>query len=133
MAELAAGQYAPPAGRLKASVLWVLQIGSALMFFFAGGFKLAGAEQMVGLFNVIGIGQWFRYLTGGLEVLGAIALLIPALAGLGAALLTAVMIGAVVTHLFILHSPPTEPALLLAAMVIVAWGRRDRIRRILNR
>lgn len=132
MAELVAGQYAPQAGRLKAAVLWVLQIAAAAMFFFAGGSKLAGAEQMVGLFNVVGIGQWFRYLTGGLEVLGAIALLIPALAGLGAVLLAAVMIGAIVTHLFILHSPPTAPVLLLAAMIIVAWGRRDQIRKILN-
>jgi uncharacterized membrane protein len=32
---------------------------------------------MVGLFDAIGIGQWFRYLTGGLEVLGAVALLVP--------------------------------------------------------
>lgn len=34
---------------------------------------------MVELFNEIGLGQWFRYLTGGLEVVGAVALLIPRL------------------------------------------------------
>ncbi len=39
--------------------------------------KLAGNEQMVALFEAIGVGQWFRYLTGSLEVAGAILLVIP--------------------------------------------------------
>ena len=57
-------------------VLWILQILGALMFLMAGANKLAGNEQMVGMFDAIGIGQWFRYLTGGIEVLSAILLLI---------------------------------------------------------
>jgi uncharacterized membrane protein YphA (DoxX/SURF4 family) len=132
MAELVAGQFGASKSKGKEIGLWVLQIASALMFFFVGGSKLAGTEQMVGLFNVIGIGQWFRYLTGGLEVVGAIALLIPALAGLGAALLALVMIGAIATHLFILHSAPTTAAVLLIANLIVAWGRKEQIRKSLN-
>ena len=31
---------------------------------------------MVEMFDKIGLGQWFRYLTGGLEVTGAILLLV---------------------------------------------------------
>lgn len=38
------------------------------------GSKLAGAPAMVGLFDTIGIGQWFRYLTGSLEVSGRLDL-----------------------------------------------------------
>ena len=64
--------------------------------------------------------------------LGAIGLLIPALAGLGAALLAMVMTGAVATHLFILHSAPTSPAVLLIATLIVAWSRKEQIRKLLS-
>jgi putative oxidoreductase len=86
--------------------LWVLQIGAAGMFLVVGFFKLSGDPRMVGLFDAIGVGQWFRYVTGSLEVLGAILLLIPRLSGLGALLLVGVMLGAVATHLFIVGGSP---------------------------
>jgi hypothetical protein len=56
-------------------VLWTIQIGVAGMFFMAGGSKLSGSEQMVQLFQAIGLGQWFRYVTGFMEVGGAVLLL----------------------------------------------------------
>jgi len=55
-------------------VLWVLQVAAAGMFLMAGFSKLSGNEQMVGMFDTIGVGQWFRYLTGALEVAGGILL-----------------------------------------------------------
>ena len=82
-------------------LLWILQIGAAGMFLMVGFLKLSGAPQLVGLFEAIGLGQWFRYLTGTLEVVGAILLLIPRTSGLGALLLVGVMAGAVMTHVFI--------------------------------
>ena len=57
--------------------LWILQIGAAGMFLMVGFLKLSGDPQMVGLFDAIGVGQWFRYVTGSLEVAGAILLLSP--------------------------------------------------------
>src|SRR6266498_5489757 len=77
--------------------LWILQIGAAGMFLMVGFLKLSGDPQLVGLFEAIGLGQWFRYLTGSLEVLGAILLLIPRTSGLGALMLAGVMAGAVMT------------------------------------
>src|SRR4029077_11283297 len=74
--------------------LWILQIGAAGMFLMVGFFKLSGDPRMVALFDAIGLGQWFRYVTGSLEVLGALLLLIPRLSGLGALLLMGVMPGA---------------------------------------
>jgi putative oxidoreductase len=47
---------------------WILQIGAAGMFLMAGFSKLSGDPQMVGLFEAIGLGQWFRYLTGSLDL-----------------------------------------------------------------
>ena len=64
-------------GRIVNVVLWVLQIAAAGMFLNVGFLKLSGNPQLVSLFQAIGIGQWFRFLTGSLEVAGAILLLIP--------------------------------------------------------
>lgn len=105
--------------------LWVVQVLLAAMFFLAGGSKLAGDPKMVGLFELVGIGQWFRYLTGILEVGGAVLLLIPRTAAHGAALLVPVMLGAILTHLVVVHSSPAIPLVLLVGLVFVAWGRRD--------
>ncbi len=44
-------------GKAVNVVLWVLQILGAAMFLMAGGNKLAGNEQMVGMFEAIGVGQ----------------------------------------------------------------------------
>src|SRR2546426_10172724 len=96
----ALGEVARPTKGLNI-VLWILQILAAAMFFLAGGSKLAGVAPMVEMFDRIGLGQWFRYLTGGLEVTGAILLLIPGTGVLGGALLVVTMVGAIATHLFI--------------------------------
>ena len=45
----------------------------ALAFIGAGSTKLAGAAAMVDLFDKVGLGQWFRYFTGVLEVAAPLA------------------------------------------------------------
>ena len=113
--------------------LWIVQVLLAAMFFMAGGHKLGGDPQMVGLFEAIGIGQWFRYLTGTLEVLGGALLLVPRLNGAGAALLVPVMLGAIATHFVVLHNSPAMPLVLLLALLFVAWGRRAQLRALARR
>ncbi len=114
------------------TVLWALQIGAAAMFVMAGSSKLLGNPQMVGLFNAIGFGQWFRYVTGALEITGAALLLVPALTGVGGLLLTCVMSGAVLTHAAI-GGDPTMAIILLVVSLVIAYARRDRIHKILGR
>src|SRR6185295_15746571 len=63
--------------RASVIVLWVTQIALAVMFVMAGGSKLAGVPAMVDLFGALGLGQWFRYVTGVIEVTSAILLIIP--------------------------------------------------------
>ena len=133
MADLVAGHTEVAQGKVKSIGLWTLQILVSAVFLLAGGSKLSGAAEMVRMFDVIGIGQWFRYLTGGLEVLGAIALLIPATAGLAAVLLSAIMIGAVATHLFVIGGSPVVPIGLLVAAAVIAFARREQIRAALSR
>src|SRR5256885_3501315 len=118
-------------GKLINVGLWILQIGAAGMFLMVGFLKLSGDPQMVGLFDAIGLGQWFRYVTGSLEVLGAIMLLVPRVSGLGALLLVGVMLGAVPTHLFVVGGNPLPALVLLIVTGIVAWGRRKRTMNLL--
>ena len=112
---------------------WTLQVIIAAAFLAAGSAKLAGVPFMVELFGQIGIGQWFRVLTGVVEVTGAIALLVPGLASIGALWLGATMVGGVATHLFILHTSPV-PAIVLGLLnAVVVYLRRDELVVLLNR
>ena len=113
-------------------VLWVLQIGAAGMFLMVGFLKLSGNAQLVELFAAVGLGQWFRYLTGTLEVAGTFLLLIPRTSGLAALMLAGVMTGAVVTHVFIVGGSPLMAIILLVVTGVVAWGRRQRTMNLLT-
>ncbi len=113
-------------GRGARVALWVLQIALAAMFLAAGGSKLIGAPAMVALFDTIGWGQWFRYVTGAIEASAAIALLIPSAAVFGAMLLVATMIGAVATNLFLGQSV-VPPLVLLVLASAIAWVRRNEL------
>ena len=110
-------------GRSGVIALWVVQIALAGMFLLAGGSKLLGAPAMVALFNTIGIGQWFRYVTGVIEVASAILLLIPRLTPVGAALLVCTMTGAVLTHLVLIGGSPVPALVLSCFAAIILWGR----------
>lgn len=110
--------------RLGLAALWVLQGAAAAAFLAAGAAKLLGVPMMVDVFARIGIGQWFRFLTGVVELAGAAMLLAPALAGAGALLLAATMVCAVLTHLLVIGGDPSPAILLLVVTSIVAVARR---------
>jgi len=113
--------------------LWALQLALAGMFVLAGGSKLTGAPAMVALFDAVGVGQWFRYVTGLIEIGSAVTLLVPSLAPFGAMALVPTMTGAILTQLFIVGGSPVVPAVLLVGSLTVAWVRRDQISGALSR
>lgn len=105
-------------------VTWVVRGLLAAAFAAAGLAKLAGVEAMVATFDQIGIGQWFRYLTGLVELAGAVAIVVPAFGLLGALILGCTMIGAVLTHL-VLIGGSAVPALVLGLLAgFVAYRLR---------
>ena len=118
-------------GRVATIALWVTQIALAAMFLFAGGSKLFGAPAMVNLFAAIGWGQWFRYVTGAIEISAAVALLIPSAALFGAILLVPTMFGAATANLFLGQSPAVPLVLLLIAGA-VAWTRRNQLQGVFS-
>ena len=119
-------------GRVAIIVLWVAQLALAVMFLMAGGSKLVGVPAMVSLFDALGFGQWFRYVTGVIEVASGIALLVPSAAVFGAMLLIPTMLGAAAANLFLGQSP-AAPLVLLLVAAAVAWTRRNQLQGLFSR
>lgn len=107
-------------------LLELTELTLAAIFFLVGGAKLIGRPDMIRLFHDIGIGQWFRYVTGTIEVTGALLLVIPFLSGAAAIGLGAVMIVASLVELFVLHRPPLAALACLSAHTLIAWRRVGR-------
>lgn len=109
-----------------------LRILLTLAFVGAGGAKIAGVEMMVATFEQIGFGQAFRYVTGVVEVIGAALLWLPRRQVIGAAILGGTMVGAVLTHLFIL-GPSAFPAIILGLLcAAVLYIHRAQIPEVLG-
>jgi putative oxidoreductase len=108
--------------------LWVLQALLALQFAMAGLAKVFGSPAMVEMFAIIGIGQWFRYVVGALELAGAVGVLIPWLSGLAALGLVGLMAGATLTNVLVFDTSPLLPIVLFVVSSMVAWGRWPRTR-----
>jgi putative oxidoreductase len=116
--------------------LWtvrVLRVLVAAAFAAAGTSKLAGVPAMVQLFDVIGLGQWFRYVTGIVEIAGAVALLLSPYAVLGAIWLGATMFFATLTHLFVLHTSPAPALVLLALSAVIMILERQQLKVLIAR
>jgi putative oxidoreductase len=113
-------------GRVPEVALWILQVLLAVVFAMAGLSKVFGDPAMVEMFATIGVGQWFRYLVGVLEIAGAVGVLVPRFSGLAAMGLACLMAGATLTNLFVLGASPLPTVGLLVASALVAWGRRPK-------
>jgi putative oxidoreductase len=108
---------------------WILLVLLAALFVLVGTAKFGSHNGMwVQMFGTIGIGQWFRVFTGGLEIVCALLLLIPRAAAIGAALLSCTMVGAFIVRVFILRGPARDdivPLVYLALLLMVLWRRRQ--------
>ena len=104
-----------------------------LVFVGAGGAKLAGVPLMVEGFETIGFGQGFRYFTGLVEVAGAALLWWPNRQVLGASLLGATMVGAMLTNIFILGESAALAIILGLMSAAVLYLHREQITVLLHR
>lgn len=119
----------PTRSRGATIALWTLQVLLALMFIIGSGApKLVGEAYAVQIFADLGAGQWLRYVVGVLEIAGGIGLLVPRLAGLAAACLVALMVGATGAQLFFLSEGFWYTPVILGVLLgVVAWVRRAEI------
>lgn len=105
----------------------VLEVLLGLAFLASGGQKLAGAKGQKEMFEHLRYPEWFLYVAGLVEAVGALGMLIgllsPILALLAGLLLAAQMVGALVSHVRVKDAvgkmAPALALLVLAAAVIV--------------
>ena len=115
-----------PFGKINI-LTWVLRVLMAGLFLFAAFGKLSGQPMMVQEFDTIGLGQWFRYFTGGIEVVGALALLVPIVSAFAALILLLVDIGAFVAQVAVLHVDWIHTIVIGAILVALIYLQRARI------
>lgn len=127
MASIALTSHPGKAGIVSARVIQGIL---AAAFVAAATAKLMGTPMMIQVFDDIGLGQWFRIVTAWVEILGAIALLVPGFAAFGALWLAATMFFATLTHLLILHTSAAPAVGLLALNLAVVWLRREQLERV---
>jgi len=109
------------------AIEWALRLGVGLIFVGIGCEKVFPwrGSYWIKMFTDIGFGLWFMYLTGAIQITGGLLMILPRTAMFGAALLACTMIGAILTHLFLLDTGgggAVLPAAFLA--LIVAAVRR---------
>jgi uncharacterized membrane protein YphA (DoxX/SURF4 family) len=122
--------------RLKNAAYWTLSAILGLMFVGAGGSKIAGAEMQVQNFTNWGLPQWFRPVTGFVELVAALLLFVPKTRFYGGAILAGTMAGAIATHLIsgVDVQMVGMNAVLGALGAFIAWTHRpDWLRQQLTR
>jgi putative oxidoreductase len=105
-------------------VVWILSVILAAVFATTGVAKLIGTEP-IGLqaASMQGFPQWIRMVVGLVEIGGAVMLLIPAIAAIGAALLALLMIPATITQWISGEPGVFVPIVLFVLLLLVAWRR----------
>jgi len=119
---------APPQPQSPDVTRWVFRISAGLLLLAVGFAKFQSQSIWVQLFANIGLGDWFRYLTGTLQCIAGLLLLVPRTTRLGAALAGCTMAGAVAAHLFVLDTGiggAIIAAILLAFLATVGLKAND--------
>ncbi len=114
----------------KTVVLHVLRVVLGLFFVLDGVLKLTGISKTVQLFDRIGWGQWFRYFSGLLVLVGGALILLHTRWTLWGAILCAATVGTgALLYAFNLHRDPTLPTaitLLTVTLAALAYPERKR-------
>ena len=113
--------------RAETIALWVLRVLTASVFLFAAFMKITSQPVMVAYFDIVGLGQWFRFVVGLLELVGGAALLIPRTSLIGAALLLFVDMGAFVAQVTRLHEDWIHTVVIAVILVALLYLQRGRL------
>ena len=100
---------------------WVLRIAAAILFLGVGLSKFDADSYWVTLFVAIGLGDWFRYLTGTLQAVSGVLFLVPRTVPVAAALAGSTMLGAIGVHLFVLPTGIGGAIIPAIVLAFVAW------------
>jgi len=116
------------ARRLEGTI-WLLRMALAIIFVVVGFVKIPGSihPMWVRMFERIGLGQWFRYFTALVEIVGGMLMLVPSATLVSGLLLASAMVGALLVHIFVIGIGVQTVVVfaLLCAITAVMWHRRD--------
>lgn len=111
--------------------LWMaLAVVIALQFFTPAIQKLMGVPAALAPFDEIGWPLWTAWLTAIVEILGAVALIMPVTRALGGLLLSGIMVGAAFVN--IVNGHPSYVwlnAVLIVGSLLLVWQSREHMRR----
>lgn len=88
--------------RTAGFISWLFQILSAIILLQTLYFKFTGAPETIHIFESVGMEPWGRYVSGIIELISGILLLIPGLSWLGALLGLTVISVALFFHITVL-------------------------------
>ena len=116
--------------RIDLLTAWLPRLAIAVVFVSVGWSKFRD-PMWVQLFGRIGFGQWFRYLTGVMQIAGGLLALVPRLAIVGIGILACTMIGASLVWIaFGQALAAIVPGALLALLPVVGISEYNRSRGI---
>ncbi|MFJ9950845.1 DoxX family protein [Kitasatospora sp. NPDC091207] len=115
-------------------LIWTLRVLLALFFALASALpKLLALPAAGSVFDAIGAGDWLMYLTGLVELAGAVGLLLRRLAGPAATALIVFLLFAFVTQLTAMHGENAgTPFIFMVPLAVIAWNRRAETARLLR-
>ncbi|MFD8739588.1 DoxX family protein [Streptomyces sp. NPDC059618] len=123
-----------PRSRAARVSLTALQVVLGLFYAFASALpKLIAHPSATEAFDKLGWGHTAMYIIGTLELAGGLALLIPLLDSVAAMALSALMVGAFIVNVTVVHGPyVATPLILMLPLGLIAWARRGHTAELLR-
>lgn len=103
----------------KEILIWILRITASVILLQTLFFKFSGAEESIYIFSTLGIEPYGRIGSAIAELIAAILILIPRTTWLGALGAAGIMIGAILSHLFVLGIEVQNDGGLLFALAVI--------------
>jgi uncharacterized membrane protein YphA (DoxX/SURF4 family) len=101
---------------------WIAKLTAVIILLQTLFFKFTGAEESIYIFETLGIEPFGRIGSGVVELIASILILIPKTTLLGALLALGTMVGAIISHLFILGIEVKNDGGLLFILALITFA-----------
>ena len=105
--------------KIQTVILWIARIVAAIIMLQTLYFKFSGADESVKLFKQLHAEPWGRIGTGVFELIASVLILLPSTVWLGALLALGLMVGAIMSHVFVIGITRNDGGQLFWYAVIV--------------
>ena len=109
--------------RVDTLVRWILRGAVTVLFCSVGVSKFGQQSGWNKIFGQIGLGQWFRYFTGVVQIVGGLLVIVPRTCVIGIAAVACTMLGAVFAWIGPLHARGNAiiPGAILIGLVAIGF------------